>query len=240
MDLWLELMPMQGAPARDDRISSRCPDLASGGPRPGADRRRNALARRVSRIYFLNQFFDYPISLKWKTFANLGLKRTIVSGFGYLHSAVSKRKENSLEDFYINRFGRPLYSMFFEDYTQKVWGIHPSKIAPDWGAQRVKGLSLAKILKTILTKPFSGGREVETSLIEEFYYPKKGPGQIYEKMAAQILEMGGSILTDTAVVVWFGMWNGSLSGSRNCLVVAERLTGRAANTGPKPSSLPCG
>jgi protoporphyrinogen oxidase len=112
MDLWLELMPLQGAPARDDRILSRCPDLASGGPDPEQTDDVMLLRRRVSRIYFLNQFFDYPISLKWKTFANLGLKRTIVSGFGYLHSAVSKRKENSLEDFYINRFGRPLYSMF--------------------------------------------------------------------------------------------------------------------------------
>ncbi len=100
------------------------------------------------------------------------------AGFGYMRAAVFKRKEESLGDFYINRFGKPLYEMFFEDYTEKVWGVHPSKISPDWGSQRVKGLSLSKAVFNILKKPFVGrnSKKVETSLIEEFNYPKKGRG----------------------------------------------------------------
>ena len=72
----------------------------------------------------------------------MGLFNVLTSGIGYIFSSIIKRDEKSLEDFYINHFGKPLYSMFFEDYTQKVWGVHPSKIAPDWGKQRVKGVSL--------------------------------------------------------------------------------------------------
>ncbi len=155
--------------------------------------------RRVSRIYFLKKFFDYPISFKAETFFNLGLFNVLIAGFGYLYSAVKKRKEDSLENFYINRFGVPLYKMFFEDYTEKVWGIHPSKIAPDWGSQRVKGLSLIKVLKNCLMKPFIKKEEVETSLIEEFMYPKKGPGQLYEAIADKIEEMGGKVILNNKV-----------------------------------------
>ncbi len=155
--------------------------------------------RRVSRIYFLKKFFDYPISFKAETFFNLGLFNVLTAGFGYLYSAVKKRKEDSLENFYINRFGVPLYKMFFEDYTEKVWGIHPSKIAPDWGSQRVKGLSLIKVLKNCLIKPFIKKEDVETSLIEEFLYPKKGPGQLYEAIADKIEEMGGKIILNNKV-----------------------------------------
>ena len=199
MDLWLELMPLQGAPARDDIALGRAVQLAEGGPDPEQEDDVMLLRRRVSRIYFLQKFFDYPISPSWKTFSNMGFRRTMRAGFGYLAAMLHQREEHSLEDFYINRFGRPLYEMFFEDYTQKVWGIHPSKISPDWGAQRVKGLSLVGILRSMIGKLFHMQREVETSLIEEFYYPKRGPGQIYEKMATEIVRMGGTILTQNEV-----------------------------------------
>ena len=96
------------------------------------------LRRRVSRIYYLKKFFDYPITLSAQTFRNMGLGRTVAAGFGYLWSVIFKKKEDSLANFYINRFGRPLYEMFFEDYTEKVWGRNPRDIAADWGAQRVK------------------------------------------------------------------------------------------------------
>ena len=86
---------------------------------------------RVSRIYYLRHFFDYPISIKPATFIAMGLVRTIKAGCSYIHSAFFKRQEKSLEDFYINRFGKVLYSMFFEDYTEKLWGVHPSKISPE-------------------------------------------------------------------------------------------------------------
>jgi protoporphyrinogen oxidase len=88
--------------------------------------------------------------------------------------------------------------MFFEDYTEKLWGVHPSRIAPDWGAQRVKGLSLFKVLMSVLSKPF-GKKEKETSLIEEFYYPKLGPGSLWEAMAAEVKKMGGEIVFKASV-----------------------------------------
>ena len=112
------------------------------------------IRQRVSRIFYLRNFFEYPISLKFETFRNMGLWRTVKAGTGYLWSTVFKRKEDSLENFYINRFGQPLYKMFFEDYTEKVWGIHPSRLGADWGAQRVKGLSLLKVVTHVIKKAF--------------------------------------------------------------------------------------
>ncbi len=157
---------------------------------------------RVSRIYYLRKFFDYPITLSKQTFANMGLGRTLKAGIGYLASTVHKRKEESLEDFYINRFGKPLYSMFFEDYTEKVWGVHPSKLGADWGSQRVKGLSIFTILKDMLAKSLGTkgkGGKVETSLIEEFIYPKYGPGHLWETAAKAVEEEGGQIRMQTSV-----------------------------------------
>ena len=157
---------------------------------------------RISRIFYLHKFFDYPISLKLKTFTNMGLFRTIEAGCGYVWSVFFKKPETSLENFYINRFGKPLYRMFFEDYTEKVWGVHPSKLGADWGAQRVKGLSVFAILKDMLKKSFSQKgnlKEVETSLIEQFVYPKLGPGQLWETVANEVSEKGGEVITETPV-----------------------------------------
>jgi protoporphyrinogen oxidase len=204
MAFWKELMPLQGAPAVDDKRLGRDHPLSPGGPDPETSDRVMLVRTRVSRIYFLRRFFDYPISLKAKTFHNMGLGRTLKAGFGYLGASLRRREEKSLEDFYINRFGKPLYEMFFEDYTQKVWGIHPSKIAPDWGAQRVKGLSLMKAALNVLQKPFGGGKKVETSLIEQFYYPKKGPGQLWELLAEQVVAMGGELHLNTKVTALIG------------------------------------
>jgi protoporphyrinogen oxidase len=202
MELWKELIPLQGAPAIDDKLLNRSKPLAPGGPDPEKTDIVMLIRDRVSRIFFLRKFFDYPISFSAQTFLNMGLGRTLKAGFGYIGAVLFKRPENSLEDFYINRFGKPLYEMFFEDYTEKLWGVHPSQIAPDWGAQRVKGLSLSKAILAVLTKPFKKGRsakEVETSLIEQFYYPKKGPGQLWEYMAQKITEAGGEIHLNSRV-----------------------------------------
>jgi protoporphyrinogen oxidase len=199
--LWTELMPVQGAPAKDDKLLGRDKPLVPGGPDPETEEAVMLVRDRVSRIFYLRKFFDYPISLKLQTFANMGLGRTIKAGFGYIRAAMCKRKENSLEDFYINRFGKPLYSMFFEDYTEKLWGVHPSKISPDWGAQRVKGLSLMKAVLSVLTKPFrKNAKKQETSLIEQYAYPRKGPGQYWELMAQKVAEMGGEVHMNARVV----------------------------------------
>lgn len=199
MNLWKEICPLQSAPAKDDKIINSEKEYDKNGADPETQDNVMLIRRRVSRIFYRRKFFDYPISLKPQTFINLGFANTLKAGFGYIHSCLFKREENSLEDFYINRFGKPLYSMFFEDYTQKVWGVHPSELAPDWGAQRVKGLSLFKAVAEIVKKPFKKGGNVETSLIEQYYYPKKGPGQLYELMAEKIRKMGGKIMLNTPV-----------------------------------------
>lgn len=193
---WEEMLPMQGAPAYDDIILGNRKQLKKGGPDPERDDRVMLNRNRVSRIYFNSRFFDYPISLKPETFINMGLLTTIEVGFSYIASILHKRPENSLEDFYINRFGKKLYSMFFEHYTENLWGRHPRDIDPSWGAQRVKGLSITAIIKDVFSKmlPSRDKRHVETSLIEAFSYPKLGPGQLWDVTAAEIEKMGGQII----------------------------------------------
>ena len=194
-DLWHEIMPLQGAPSIDDTLLNRKVDLAESGPDPEREDRVMLKRNRISRIYFIKKFFDYPISMKPKTFMNMGFTRTMKAGFGYLGSCVHKRKENSLEDFYINRFGKPLYQLFFESYTEKLWGVHPSKLSADWGAQRVKGLSLFKAFVSAITKPFKKkNKKVDTSLIGQFEYPKLGPGQLYTLLAESLVKKGVKIV----------------------------------------------
>ena len=198
---WDSIMPLQGCRSKDDiLLGLDDKPLAENGPDPEKDDRVMLLRHRVSRIFFLRKFFDYPISMKKDTFVNMGFCRMVKAGFGYLRSCVHKLPEDSLENFYINRFGRPLYELFFEGYTEKVWGVHPSKLGADWGSQRVKGLSVKAVLKDMLRKA-SGrkGGEVETSLIEQFIYPKYGPGQLWETVAADIREAGGEVRLDSAV-----------------------------------------
>ena len=199
-DLWHEIMPLQGAPSLDDILLERKVDLVEGGPNPELVDEVMLKRNRISRIYFLKKFFDYPISMKMRTFVNMGFFRSMHAGFGYIGSAIHKRKEKSLEDFYINRFGKPLYRLFFESYTEKLWGVHPSKLSADWGAQRVKGLSLMKAFLTAITKPFKKkNKKVETSLIESFEYPKYGPGQLYTLLADKLVKSGVNIVYDAEV-----------------------------------------
>ena len=194
-EFWENIMPTQGAPSVDDKILGRDKPLAKGGPDPEKEDRVMLVRRRISRIYYLNKFFDYPITMKPQTFINMGLVKTVKAGCSYLKSTVSKKEETSLENFYINRFGKVLYSMFFEGYTEKLWGRHPSEISADWGAQRVKGLSILAVIKDMLSKMVPGkNRKVETSLIEEFVYPKLGPGQLWEAVGDEYCSMGGEIL----------------------------------------------
>lgn len=187
-DLWTDLMPLQGKPAKDELLLGRSCHLATGDADPEHDDAIMLRRRRVSRIYYLRHFFDYPISLKPATFLAMGFVRTFKAAASYLWSCCFKRRENSLEDFYVNRFGHVLYSMFFEDYTEKLWGVHPSKISPEWGAQRVKGLSIWKAVLNIL-----GIGKKETSLIDEFLYPKRGPGQLWEILAERLRQQGVEI-----------------------------------------------
>jgi len=198
---WDNMLPMQGAPAYDDIKLERSVTLEKDGPNPETTDEVMLKRPRVSRIFFNQKFFDYPISLKLETFINMGFVNTVQVGFSYLASVIKKREEKSLEDFYINRFGRKLYSMFFEHYTANLWGRHPSEIDPSWGAQRAKGLSIMAIIKDVFSKLLPGkkNRKVETSLIEEFKYPKLGPGQLWEVTADKIVEKGGTIYKNARV-----------------------------------------
>ncbi|WP_213805569.1 NAD(P)/FAD-dependent oxidoreductase [Granulicella sp. dw_53] len=160
---------------------------------------------RKSRIYYLRKFFDYPITLTATTLGNLGVVRTIQVGTSYLKSRVSQiTPEKSLEDFLINRFGRQLYLTFFKSYTEKVWGTPCDEISAEWGAQRIKGLSLTTAVKHFVKKTFArkpklgatkdvSQKGTDTSLIERFMYPKFGPGQLWEHVAGLVCEGGGEI-----------------------------------------------
>ena len=198
---WENLMPLQGVPTFDDAKLDRVRELSENGPDPATEDRVMLKRQRISRIYYKKKFFDYPITMKPQTFINMGLISTIAAGCSYLKSTAKKLPEENLENFYINRFGRVLYSMFFEGYTEKLWGRHPSQISADWGAQRVKGLSIRAVIKDMIDK-FTGKKgegHVETSLIEEFSYPKYGPGQLWEVVAGEIEKMGGTIMKNCRV-----------------------------------------
>ncbi|HEX4229211.1 MAG TPA: NAD(P)/FAD-dependent oxidoreductase [Bryobacteraceae bacterium] len=168
--------------------------------------------RRLSRIYFSRRFFSYPISLSAETIGNFGVLRSCLIGLSYLHAVCFPiRPEKNLEDFMINRFGRQLYLMFFKSYTEKVWGIPCDRISAEWGAQRIKGLSVKKALvhfvKNLIPKRPSTGshtdvaqKNLETSLIERFLYPKFGPGQMWDQVACKIKARGGCVETGWRVI----------------------------------------
>ncbi len=170
---------------------------------------------RQSRIYYLRKFFDYPIKLTGGTIRNLGLLRMVRIGFSYIAARLwPRRPERSLEDFLINRFGRELYLTFFKSYTEKVWGVPCEQISAEWGAQRIKGLSLTAAVGHFFRKALKLSRQsadkrnsaqdvaqkkVDTSLIERFLYPKFGPGQLWEHVADKVVAGGGEIHMGWAV-----------------------------------------
>src|SRR5690606_18077989 len=146
------------------------------------------LRERVSRIYFNGRFFDYPLKPSLETAGKLGLSSCVRFGASYAYAkAFPLEQENSLEDFFINRFGKRLYLQFFKEYTEKVWGVPCNEISAEWGAQRIKSLSIASALKHAVSRRFTGnGGQEQTSLIENFLYPKYGPGQMWETVAAKV------------------------------------------------------
>ena len=155
--------------------------------------------QRLSRIYYRRRFFDYPLTLNASTIRNLGLMEALQIGLSYGQAQLKSRPpEVTLEDFLVNRFGRRLYRTFFKDYTEKVWGVPCAEISAEWGAQRIKGLSVAKAIAHALTSPFRSSADAlqmstETSLIERFLYPKLGPGQLWEEVGRRIAQQGGRI-----------------------------------------------
>jgi protoporphyrinogen oxidase len=205
MDWWLDIMPPEATADTEHALRYHNMQRTLSADARGLDPRKDDLVMlvrpRKSRIYFLRRFFDYPIKLTPATLKNLGLVRTIKVGISYILTKLFPRKnERTLEDFFINRFGRELYLTFFKSYTEKVWGVPCDEISAEWGAQRVKGLSLTKAIAHFLKSTFRAKgsgiqqKETETSLIEKFLYPKYGPGQLWEHVADKVVEMGGEIL----------------------------------------------
>jgi hypothetical protein len=201
IEWWNDIIPRQSAPAYDDKILGRRIELSVNGTNPEKEDCVMLLRKRVSRIFYNGTFFDYPITMNIRTFINMGFFQTVKVAVNYLFSCFQKLPEASLENFYINRFGKVLYSMFFENYTEKVWGRHPREISSDWGKQRVKGLTVWNIIKDTFFKRQSlkGKQKVESSLIKEFLYPKYGPGQLWETVAGKVEDMGGKIIRNACV-----------------------------------------
>jgi protoporphyrinogen oxidase len=190
-----EFVPRIGASALRDAMSpdARSPDAVM------------LVRRRLSRIFYRRRFFDYPLKLTADTLKKMGVFETCKIGLSYGRARLAvSRPERTLEDFFINRFGDRLYRTFFKDYTEKVWGVECHEISAEWGAQRIKGLSISRALAHAVTSPFRGSgtaqKRTETSLIESFLYPKFGPGQMWEEVARRVRQLGGTIRLDHRVV----------------------------------------
>src|SRR5712671_2678966 len=165
MRWWLKMLPLAAGPARQDgeaelRIGYQ------GASRPlreeataaESEPRVMLLRSRLSRIYFDGKFFDYPLKANLETALKLGLWRCAGFAASYARALLfPRRPERTLEDFFINRFGRRLYLQFFKAYTEKVWGTPCERISAQWGAQRIKSLSIGKALRHALLKPFRRG-----------------------------------------------------------------------------------
>ncbi|HMF78870.1 MAG TPA: NAD(P)/FAD-dependent oxidoreductase [Bryobacteraceae bacterium] len=210
MNWWLNILPMQAIEGGSAQITyQRQTTTVPAGSRPVDPEREDnvmLIRHRKSRIYFMRQFFEYPITLSGDTLSKLGFLKTIKIGLSYLRSLVLPiRNETNLEQFFINRFGRELYLTFFKSYTEKVWGIDCKEISAEWGAQRIKGLSILKTITHILKKlsPASKNdiaqKDIETSLIEQFLYPKFGPGQMWEEVGVKVRTLGGEIRMHSSV-----------------------------------------
>jgi protoporphyrinogen oxidase len=211
MQWWLDMMPVEAGSGDMGQLRHQgqrrdVPATASA-PNPQTQDLVMLVRQRKSRIYFLHRFFDYPIRLTAGTLKNMGAVRTFRCGLSYMRSALlPQREEHSLEDFLINRFGKQLYLAFYKSYTEKVWGVPCHEISAEWGAQRIKGLSLKGVVVHYLKDTFgrrqSGDiaqKHTETSLIEKFLYPKLGPGQLWEHVAGLIRKGGGEIHLGVAI-----------------------------------------
>jgi len=211
MDWWTRMLPLAASPGMDAgdqelvlSYQGKRRAMDSSPAASEADARVMLVRRRLSRIYFDGKFFDYPLKANLETALKLGLWRCAQFGASYLRAMLfPRRPERSLEDFFVNRFGRRLYLQFFKEYTEKVWGTPCDKISAEWGAQRVKSLSIGKALLHALSGPFRGGDRLgavrQTSLIERFLYPKLGPGQMWETTADRLRARGLRLLLESPV-----------------------------------------
>ena len=139
---------------------------------------------RLSRIYYRGKFFDYPLRAA-NALGNMGPLETVRCAVSYAKAKLWPVKDpRTLEEWVSNQFGHRLFSIFFKTYTEKVWGIPTSELSADWAAQRIKGLDLGEVIKSAVLpkrRPANRGAVIKT-LIEEFRYPRLGPGQLWERV----------------------------------------------------------
>lgn len=208
VDWWLKILPLQSGGDENIRLQYQNQSseyVVTSGDEPGNDEDVMLLRPRKSRIYYKGLFFDYPLQFNISTLRKLGLVNVLKFACSYAKAKLFPVKpELSLEDFFKNRFGSVLYKTFFKEYTEKVWGVPCSKLPASWGRQRIKGLNVMQVLKHAVRSLFYKSSDIHqkntnTSLIEQFLYPKYGPGQMWQKVADHIVEGGGSIFLNTAV-----------------------------------------
>lgn len=174
---------------------------------------------RLSRIYYGDKFYDYPLKAS-NALKNMGVCTAIGCMASYVRAMVSPiRTCDDFESWVVNHFGRKLYSMFFKSYTEKVWGIPCNQIGADWAAQRIKGLNLAEAIRSSIFGQ-SRGKVVKT-LIEEFKYPRLGPGQLWEACAGRVVDSGWTI-TRNARVDRVLTGNGRVTGLEATTSTGER------------------
>jgi protoporphyrinogen oxidase len=159
---------------------------------------------RMSRIFYDGKFYDYPIKLG-NALSNLGLVEAFKCGLSFLWVRMHPPKDRStLEGYIVSNYGWRLYNHFFKTYNEKLWAVSASEISADWGAQRIKGMSLWNAVWEPIRSSVAGRRrdtsKVVTSLIEEFEYPKYGPGMMWERCADQVVQMGGGVRLETSAV----------------------------------------
>jgi protoporphyrinogen oxidase len=160
---------------------------------------------RLSRIYFNRRFFPYPLRIS-ASLLHVGLTNLAIIPFSFLKARIfPEKQETNFEQWISNRFGKKLYEIFFKTYTEKVWGVPGTEISADWAAQRIKGLSVGEIFKGFVRK--QSGRqksEVVKTLINEFNYPRRGPGMMWEAMGGLIEKSGGEVRknSDVTKIIW--------------------------------------
>ncbi len=163
--------------------------------------------KRLSRIYYNKKFFYYPLRA-FNALFGLGLWNSFLIVASYVRAKLTSAKpEKNFEDWVSKRFGKRLYNIFFKTYTEKVWGIPCTEIRAEWAAQRIKGLSLMTALKNALIKSsnrIGDKRKVIKTLIEEFNYPKYGPGMMWKAVADRIEDNGSRVWLGARVegILW--------------------------------------
>jgi len=150
--------------------------------------------KRKSRIYYRGKFYPYPLSI-FTTLRNLGIGESLLCILSYLKATCFPvRAPQTFEQWVSNRFGKRLFRIFFKTYTEKVWGMPCDQISADWAAQRISGLSLFNAIKNAVSSALGLKKGNIKTLIEEFLYPRKGPGMMWERAASHITGRGSEIL----------------------------------------------